>query len=52
MGEAKVLVVGTGGLGYEILKDLAMMEGVVRDVTAMDLGALRFIICLVCGLMW
>jgi len=36
---AKILVVGAGGLGCEILKDLAMC-GVVRDVVVMDLGEL------------
>ena len=37
---AKILVVGAGGLGCEILKDLAMC-GVVRDVVVMDLGELN-----------
>ena len=40
---AKILVVGAGGLGCEILKDLAMC-GVVRDVVVMDLGEYSFVI--------
>ena len=41
---AKILVVGAGGLGCEILKDLAMC-GVVRDVVVMDLGEYRVCYC-------
>lgn len=33
----KILVVGAGGLGCEILKDLGMLQ-IVREVTVIDLG--------------
>ena len=39
---AKILVVGAGGLGCEILKDLAMCGGAVRDVVVIDLGELCY----------
>ena len=42
---AKILVVGAGGLGCEILKNLAMSE-VVRDVVVMDLGEVVSVCCL------
>lgn len=38
LGDAKILVVGAGGLGCEVLKDLAMCDGIVRDVVVVDLG--------------
>eukprot|EP00804_Cyclotella_cryptica_P029769 CCRYP_020932-RA/>CCRYP_020932-RA protein AED:0.28 eAED:0.28 QI:105/1/1/1/1/1/2/642/306 len=38
--DAKILVVGAGGLGCEILKDLGMLEGVVREVCVMDLDTI------------
>ena len=38
----KILVVGAGGLGCEILKDLGMLQ-IIREVTVIDLGAFRFL---------
>lgn len=48
---AKILVVGAGGLGCEILKDLAMC-GVVRDVVVMDLGELVCVFIYECVLIY